>query len=351
MKLATALLLTTVASIVNGQWILEQEEDDYDAYEDIDENEEVTWETDEEDENKGEKPCSPPPSIRNGRVDIWGEGLLLEYSCDDKFYAVGSTHGACDLSEGQWTIEPPLCVEEGCPALPAPKNGVVSVDESGGVATFTCRLGYHLVGSNMLLCEGGRWTGIYPICAVSPKPTESPLANTTDTKDKSKPVLKESVRIEDSDETCFHSHVEPPSVENAVMETSYVMNEIRGRYITIATYTCFHGYKLKDPEANQMYCRNLKWGAPEVPECVPENEPCLINNGGCQHVCVPGDGGYACACDPGYTLGQTGKDCIDVDECAIDNGGCHQECHNTLASFFCSCFSGYVAKGHDCVGK
>lgn len=36
MKLATALLLTTVASIVNGQWILEQEEDDYDAYEDID---------------------------------------------------------------------------------------------------------------------------------------------------------------------------------------------------------------------------------------------------------------------------------------------------------------------------
>jgi hypothetical protein len=46
----------------------------------------------------------------------------------------------------------------------APNHGVVNIDDTGGVASFVCRHGYYLIGSKHLLCEGGRWTGVYPIC-------------------------------------------------------------------------------------------------------------------------------------------------------------------------------------------
>ena len=34
----------------------------------------------------------------------------------------------------------------------------------------------------------------------------------------------------------------------------------------------------------------------------------------------------------------------DNDECLVDNGGCQQVCINTDDSFFCSCNSGFVLK-------
>lgn len=62
--------------------------------------------------------------------------------------------------------------------------------------------------------------------------------------------------------------VEPPVLENAAVDISYVMNEIRGRYVMLATYTCFPGFKFLNDSANKLYCRNLKWGAPDIPKCV-----------------------------------------------------------------------------------
>ena len=51
-----------------------------------------------------------------------------------------------------------------CPKLIPPYQGVVNIDESGGVATFTCHQGYYLIGSQVLLCEHGKWMGVYPFC-------------------------------------------------------------------------------------------------------------------------------------------------------------------------------------------
>ena len=33
---------------------------------------------------------------------------------------------------------------------------------------------------------------------------------------------------------------------------------------------------------------------------------------------------------------------IDINECLIDNGGCNQICLNTQGSFTCSCGTGYI---------
>ena len=62
--------------------------------------------------------------------------------------------------------------------------------------------------------------------------------------------------------------VEPPALDNAVVDISYVMNEVRGRYVMLATYTCFPGYRLLNASANKLFCRNLRWGAAHAPKCV-----------------------------------------------------------------------------------
>ncbi|KAL8617129.1 hypothetical protein ACOMHN_014299 [Nucella lapillus] len=345
--------------VVRAQWLIDFGDKDNADY-DYDGEDLINFDLEEGEEDGGggfgrrekeEKPCPPPPPPRNGQVHVWGGGLLLEYRCNPPYQAVGPSHGACDLSTGLWTIGAPFCVESKCPALVAPNNGVVMTDVTGGVATFTCRPGYYLIGSRVLLCEEGRWTGIYPICAVIPEPVSSTteggggggeVGRTTVTT--AAPVT-EDLSVEDSDETCFHHHVEPPTLLNAVVDMSYVMNEVRGRYVMVATYSCYPGYRLLNQSANTLFCRNLKWGALQPPKCVSENDPCQVNKGGCEQMCIPGNRTYSCTCKSGYTLASDGKTCVDVDECAIDNGGCQQDCHNTHAAFFCTCQQGYTANG------
>nr|KAG5709241.1 hypothetical protein BaRGS_017993 [Batillaria attramentaria] len=103
------ITIFVVTVIVRGQWIIDYDAEDVDEDGDynIDEGELFTFDYDDD---KEEKPCSPPSSIRNGDTHVWGGGLLLEYQCNNDYNAVGPTHGACDLSTGQWTIDPPLCV-------------------------------------------------------------------------------------------------------------------------------------------------------------------------------------------------------------------------------------------------
>lgn len=57
-----------------------------------------------------EKECLPPNTFDHGTVATWGNNLLIEYFCDDGFFSVGETFGACITDEGEWTIPPPHCV-------------------------------------------------------------------------------------------------------------------------------------------------------------------------------------------------------------------------------------------------
>lgn len=39
---------------------------------------------------------------------------------------------------------------------------------------------------------------------------------------------------------------------------------------------------------------------------------CLVNNGGCEHICTNSDGNFECSCQPGYDLGDDGLACIGM---------------------------------------
>ncbi|GFN75029.1 signal peptide, cub and egf-like domain-containing protein 2 [Plakobranchus ocellatus] len=305
--------------------------------------------TSEADKIDKEIPCSPPPDVANGETIVWGEGLLLEYRCKPEFFPVGITHGACDLSTGKWTIDPPVCAESGCPELTPPTHGVVNLDVSGGIASFVCRQGYFLLGDETLVCEQGQWKGTFPLCTE----TATPNKRTKTRKKKARTEKKEEKQfsLELSDETCFYSAVSPPPIDNAVVNTEYQMNDRLQRYVMVATYTCMGGFRLRNTANAQLFCRNLVWGADVLPECIAEDDQCEIDNGGCDHFCTPqGKNRYACSCHEGYNLASDAKTCKDANECAIDNGGCEQECFNTVGSYFCSCQDGFIPKGSSCIG-
>ncbi|XP_043497943.1 low-density lipoprotein receptor-related protein 2 isoform X2 [Polistes fuscatus] len=73
-------------------------------------------------------------------------------------------------------------------------------------------------------------------------------------------------------------------------------------------------------------------------------KPCLDSNkGGCSHYCHNiTDGGYICACYPGYIISKANrKRCEDLNECATGQHQCSQICTNINGSYACSCRQGF----------
>lgn len=57
-----------------------------------------------------------------------------------------------------------------CPTLPTPNNGDVRVSgvEVGGIATYSCDVGFRLVGNSTRVCQDSvTWSGEAPVCSAS----------------------------------------------------------------------------------------------------------------------------------------------------------------------------------------
>lgn len=97
-------------------------------------------------------------------------------------------------------------------------------------------------------------------------------------------------------------------------------------------------------------------------------QTCLLNNGGCEHICTETQTGVNCSCNSGFLI--VGQFCrgelqflpcyvaklviiiiTDINECLTNNGSCSHTCTNTPGSYYCTCPTGYVLQlnNHDCL--
>lgn len=67
------------------------------------------------------------------------------------------------------------------------------------------------------------------------------------------------------------------------------------------------------------------------------------HKGGCSHYCQNvTDGGYICACYPGYIISrENNKYCEDIDECRTGDHHCSQLCTNLKGAYSCDCRDGF----------
>eukprot|EP00794_Sanderia_malayensis_P019058 gene19058-20972_t len=70
-------------------------------------------------------------------------------------------------------------------------------------------------------------------------------------------------------------------------------------------------------------------------------DECATNNGGCSHTCINTDGSYFCSCPHGFSLAANNS-CIDINECESPFSQCSQRCENTAGSYECSCRPGFI---------
>ena len=111
--------------------------------------------------------CSSLFSPLFGYVDF--NGTQAVFSCRSGYLLVGSRVLVCRVTE-EWSGEAPTCVKNRtfCPLLSAPEDGQVSVRSRtfGSTATYSCDTGKTLVGERTRTClSDGTWSRRKPICS------------------------------------------------------------------------------------------------------------------------------------------------------------------------------------------
>ncbi|XP_061133183.1 sushi, von Willebrand factor type A, EGF and pentraxin domain-containing protein 1 isoform X1 [Syngnathus typhle] len=114
--------------------------------------------------------CSPPKQMADGKVTFTKLqfGHSVAYSCRRGYHLQGPETLEC-LASGEWSGEPPACVQISC-APPQPvQNGFVEGQDHGfGVTIFySCFPGFRLMGQDHLTCEEFGWSSAAPVCVPS----------------------------------------------------------------------------------------------------------------------------------------------------------------------------------------
>lgn len=116
--------------------------------------------------------CGVLESPYYGIVNISDGTTFLKtatYKCDTGFMLNGSDTRTCRESNF-WDGQEPECIEITCSNLTVPYNCKIVLSNGtnfNSYATYTCPVGYSLVGDRVRMCqEDGRWSGWEPSCII-----------------------------------------------------------------------------------------------------------------------------------------------------------------------------------------
>ncbi|XP_069798689.1 complement decay-accelerating factor-like [Narcine bancroftii] len=137
------------------------------------------------------KSCGSPGEILNGYYNDTGNtfGSIVTFFCDKGYNLVGTAKRKCE--NNGWSGQVPTCEVVKCGDPPEIKNGNVSplggseFWEYGMKASYTCKVGYKLVGASSIVCnEAGNWSPAPPTCRdvnyiATSSPTTALIGNTT----------------------------------------------------------------------------------------------------------------------------------------------------------------------------
>ncbi|WAQ98148.1 CSMD1-like protein [Mya arenaria] len=109
--------------------------------------------------------CPSLLELDAGFVAYNSDGVVTRatFSCVDGYHL--NTNEIIECASGVWQDQAPTCV---CEAQSIPEHGNMTLSEDLMVATFTCDLGYILVGSSNSVCQsdGTGWNNVPPSCKL-----------------------------------------------------------------------------------------------------------------------------------------------------------------------------------------
>ncbi|XP_077132673.1 complement factor H isoform X2 [Ranitomeya variabilis] len=169
--------------------------------------------------------CRKPPRVINGylttdsKQEKYVTDDIVKYQCDPGFHISGSNKIIC--VGGQWSGSPE-CTEDSCEGAPVVSNAFVVQDQKiykhGESAEFTCKDNYGFSGGDSAKCVEGKWMNV-PKCVVT---------------------------------ACN----QPPTVQNA-----RIKEQIKNMYASgdTVTYSCNKDYSLEQSLTGEAKCENTEW--------------------------------------------------------------------------------------------
>nr|XP_026691305.1 uncharacterized protein LOC113474441 [Ciona intestinalis] len=122
------------------------------------------------------------PDCANTNTPAWSE-IECKFVCypGTVFVTEGVSDTLVCLGSGMWSDVAPSCLAI-CPALTSPTNGKIlparctetAQSKDGDVCTVTCNTHYELIGSSVLECQNGAWSGSVPTCEPMTGPRTCP---------------------------------------------------------------------------------------------------------------------------------------------------------------------------------
>ncbi|KAI8518538.1 hypothetical protein Bbelb_045550 [Branchiostoma belcheri] len=242
-------------------------------------------------------------------------GGLATFSCDVGYNMNGAATTTCQ-ADLTWTdTNTPTCHIAQCPPLSAPPNGALSPVSSPYVyqdeVEFSCDTGYNLVGLSTITCQAtGYWSGAIPTCNI----VQCPLVTVT------LPVILSSGS--------------PPY-----------------SYQDVVSFSCAEGYDMDG--AASVTCQASGTWSDVVPTC-NDIDACLANPCDAQATCTDNPApalDATCACNAGYEgdgLASGGTGCTDIDACVANPCDAQATCTDNPAPALdatCACNAGYEGDG------